>query len=97
MGNVVLPQKGEVKYLGMHLNRRLTWAKHIKAKRKQPNLKAKQMQWILGRRSTLSILSKLLLYKAVLKSTVEFSYGGQPPIPTSNFSSVFNPGLSNPF
>jgi hypothetical protein len=34
MGNVDLPQKNEVKYLGMHLDRRLTWAKHIKTKRK---------------------------------------------------------------
>jgi hypothetical protein len=50
----------------MHLDRRLTRAKHIKAKRKQLNLKAKQMHWLLGR-STLSAESKLLLYKAELK------------------------------
>jgi hypothetical protein len=55
MGSVDLPQKNEVKYLGMHLDRRLTWAKHIKTKRKQLNLKAKQMHWLLGRRSTLSV------------------------------------------
>jgi hypothetical protein len=51
----------------MHLDRRLTWAKHIKTKRKQLNQKSKQMHWLLGRRSTLSTESKLLLYKAVLK------------------------------
>jgi hypothetical protein len=49
MGNVDLPQKNEVKCLGMHLNRRLTWAKHIKTKRKQFNVKAKQMNWLIGR------------------------------------------------
>jgi hypothetical protein len=54
MGNVDLLQKNEVKYLGVHLGRRLTWAKHIKTKRKQLNQKAKQMHWLLGRRSTLS-------------------------------------------
>jgi hypothetical protein len=59
MNSVDLPQKNEVKYLGMHLDRRLTWAKHIKTKRKQLNLKAKQTHWLLGRRSTLSIESKL--------------------------------------
>jgi hypothetical protein len=37
MGSVDLPQKNEVKYLGMHLERRLTWTKHIKTKRKQLN------------------------------------------------------------
>jgi hypothetical protein len=34
MGNVDLPQKNEVKYLGMHLDRRLTWAEHIITKKK---------------------------------------------------------------
>jgi hypothetical protein len=42
MGNADLPQKNEVKYLGMHLDRKLTWAKRVKSKRKQLNLKAKQ-------------------------------------------------------
>jgi hypothetical protein len=41
----------------------------VKFKRKQLNLKAKQMHWLLGRRSTLSVESKLLLYKEVLKPT----------------------------
>jgi hypothetical protein len=32
VGNVDLPQKNEVKSLGMQLDRRLTWAKHNKSK-----------------------------------------------------------------
>jgi hypothetical protein len=32
-GNVDLPQKNEVKYLSMHLDRWLTWGKHIKKKK----------------------------------------------------------------
>jgi aspartate carbamoyltransferase regulatory subunit len=47
MGNAALQQKNEVKYLGMHLDRRLTLAKHIKTKRKRRNLKARQMHWLL--------------------------------------------------
>jgi hypothetical protein len=74
MGSFDIPQKNEAKYLGMHLERRLTLAKHIKTKRKQLKHKAKQMHWLLGRRSTLSIESKLL-YKAVLKSV--WTYGIQ--------------------
>jgi hypothetical protein len=73
-GNVDLPQKNEVKYLGMHLDGRLTWAKHIETKRKQLNLKVKQMHWLL-RRPALSIENKLLLYKAVLR--LIWTYGIQ--------------------
>jgi hypothetical protein len=79
----------------VHFDRRLTWGKHIKSKRKQLNLKAKRMLWLLGRRSTLSIESKLILYKAVLK--LIRTYGGQTPIPTSTSSTAFNPRLSDPF
>lgn len=43
MDNVALPQKRERKYLDMLLDRRLTWAKHIKIKRNRLNLKAKQI------------------------------------------------------
>jgi hypothetical protein len=52
--------------MGMHRDRRLTWAKHIKTKRKQLNLRAKQMHWLL-KRSTLIKESIPILYKAVLK------------------------------
>jgi hypothetical protein len=56
--------------------RRLTWEKHIKNKNKKHlNLKAKQMHWLLGRRSTLSIGRKMLLYKAVLEHI--WTYGVQ--------------------
>jgi hypothetical protein len=59
----------------MDLDRRLAWEKHIKTKRKEFNLKASQIPWLLGRRSTLSIESKFFLYKAVLKPT--WTYGIQ--------------------
>jgi hypothetical protein len=93
MGTIYLPEKNEIKCLYMHLDRSLTWTKHIKPERKQLNQEAKQMNWLLGR-STLSIESNLL-YKAVLKPL--WTYGGQPPIPTSKSSRAFNPRLSDLF
>jgi hypothetical protein len=39
----------------MQLDRRLPRAKHFKTRRKKFNQKAKQMHWLLGRRSTQSI------------------------------------------
>jgi hypothetical protein len=32
-----------------NLDKILAWAKHMKSKRKELNLKAKQMNWLLGR------------------------------------------------
>jgi hypothetical protein len=81
MGNVGLIQKNEVKYLGMHLDRRLDMGKTHQNKRKQHNLEAKQMHWLFTK-STLSTESKLLLYKALLKPIR--TYGIQPWGPASN-------------
>lgn len=70
-----LPQEETVKYLGMHLDRRMTFQKHIFTKRKQFGLKHSKMYWLMGRRSQLSTENKLLLYKAILKPI--WTYGIQ--------------------
>jgi hypothetical protein len=73
---IPLPQSDEVKYLGLHLDRRLTWHKHIFTKRKQLGLTLTKMHWLLGRKSQLSTTNKLLLYKTILKPI--WTYGIQP-------------------
>jgi hypothetical protein len=62
-----IPQGETAQYLGIYLDRRLTWRPHIFAKRKQLGLKFQQMYWILGRLSELSIENKLLIHKTILK------------------------------
>jgi hypothetical protein len=62
-----IPQKTSARYLGLHLDNKLTWRNHIIKKRKQVDLKAKEINWLLGRKSYLSIENKLTIYKAVLK------------------------------
>jgi hypothetical protein len=73
--NKTLPHKDTVRYLGLHLDRRLTWKHHIKTKREELNLRYKELYWLLGRNSRLSTDNKLLIYKSVLKPV--WTYGLQ--------------------
>jgi hypothetical protein len=72
---VQLPHSDDVKDLGLHLDRRLTWHKHIFTKRKQLGLTLTKMYWLLGRQSRHSTSNKLLLYKTILKPI--WTYGMQ--------------------
>jgi hypothetical protein len=46
--NIQIPVQKEVKYLGLYLDQKLTWQKHIKTKCQHLNLKVQQMSWLLG-------------------------------------------------
>jgi hypothetical protein len=72
--NIHHPQQ-DVEYLGLHLDRRLTWRKRIFTKRKQLGMTLTKMHWLLGRKSKLSTSNKILLYKAILKPI--WTYGIQ--------------------
>jgi hypothetical protein len=45
----------------------LNWREHIVKKRKQTDLRFKQLYWLLGRISPLSLANKDLVYKVVIK------------------------------
>ena len=75
INNTIIPSKDSVRYLGMTLDRRLTWKKHILEKTKQLKEKLRKFYWITGRRSKLNIQNKITLYKAVIKPV--WTYGIQ--------------------
>jgi len=75
LNNDHLPQADEVKYLGIQRDRRLTWRKHKTTKRKQLDLKLRNLYWIISRKSQLSLENKLLAYKVILKPV--WTYGIQ--------------------
>ena len=67
INQTVLPQVESVKYLGLHFDCKLNWKEHIAKKRNQTDLKAKEINWLIGGNSNLSLENKLLVYKAVIK------------------------------
>lgn len=70
-----IPQVKEVTYLGIHLDRRLTWRRHIECKKLHLKLKASSLHWIINARSPLCLDYKVLLYTSTLKPI--WTYGSQ--------------------
>lgn len=62
-----IPQVDSVKYLGMHLDKKLNWKQHINKKKEQVKQKFKSLYWLLNKKSKLSLESKILIYKSILK------------------------------
>lgn len=70
-----VPYSNYAKYLGMTLDCKLRWKEHVKKKRQELDIKLKNMQWLMGSRSALTIENKLLIYKQILRPV--WSYGAQ--------------------
>lgn len=75
LNNTIVPSVNEVTYLGVHLDRRLTWKKHIEAKRDQLRHKSRGLHWLINPRSPLRLEYKVLLYNSVIKPI--WKYGSE--------------------
>jgi len=73
INQTVVPQAETVKFLRLHFDKRLTWKNHVATKRKQLDLKTREIYWLIGKHSYLSLENKLLIYKTVLKPV--WTYG----------------------
>ena len=67
LNNTPLSQEKTVRYLGLHLDRRLTWSHHIKCKRLTLNARLKLLFRLMKPKSPVKLNQKLLLYKSLLK------------------------------
>lgn len=67
LNNIEVPIENKAKYLGMTLDTKLHWKEHVKIKRKELDLKYRDLYWLIGRSSTVSIYNKTLIYNQVLK------------------------------
>lgn len=72
LGGIQIPQKYSTRYLGFHLDARLTFKLHVINKRKQLDMLLRKYYWLLGRGYKLSITSKLLVYKTIIRRVWQY-------------------------
>lgn len=61
-----------VKYLGLHLNKKLTWKNYVNKKKEEIKLTTWKIHWLLGWKIHLSTSNKLLLYKTMVKPNLTY-------------------------
>lgn len=67
LNGTAIPQAQTVKYLGMHMDSRLNWKHHVRQKAEQIKLKCRQIYWLVGYQSPLSLNNKRLVYESIIK------------------------------
>lgn len=75
LNSIEVPIRDKAKYLGMTLDTKLRWNEHVKIKRKELDLKYRDLYCLIGRNSPVSTQNKILIYNQVLKPV--WSYGIQ--------------------
>lgn len=66
LNSIKVPPSSSVKYLGLYLDRKLLWSRHIHITQRSIESKLKKYHWLLNPRSRLSLSNKLLIYKQII-------------------------------
>ena len=75
INNSIITRKGTIKYLGLHFDKRLTWKEHVLKTRKHLDQRTRELYWLIGKTSPLSLSSKVLIYNMVLKTIWMYGLG----------------------
>lgn len=73
--NIPISMSNSIKYLGIILDKRLTWNQHIKSKRLILNSRSRSLKILITNNKCSSLKTKLLIYKSLIKPI--WSYGLQ--------------------
>lgn len=93
VNNTALIHATTVRYLGLHLDRRLTWAHHISKTRSRMKTRFYQLKRLLDRRSKLRMTHKLTLYKTIIRPIWTYGvqlWGSAKPSHTKRIQAIQN-------
>ena len=62
LNNANIAQVTVVKYLGFHLDSRLTWQTHILIKRNQLSIRVRELMWLIDKNYKMLLENKILIY-----------------------------------
>jgi len=81
-----IPRAESIKYLGLHFDKEFNWKKHVTTTRKHLNLKSREINWLIGKHSPLSMPNKLLIYTTVLRPVLTYGTGSHTFCVAEHFS-----------
>lgn len=93
INNIQLLHTSTVKYLGIHLDRRLTWSTHVTKTRQTMKTRFYQLKRLFNTRSRLSFKNKLTLYKAMIRPIWTYGvqlWGSAKPAHTKRIQAIQN-------
>jgi hypothetical protein len=82
-----IPWKDQVKYLGVILDKRLTFIPHVKHVEAQTKMVASRLSSLTCRKSKMSIRNKLVLYKSIIRPVTTLQWCGVTSAPRCRIAS----------